>query len=454
MTDALLRTVSSYDSPDLKSVVRELVGFDASIVEWLGQADPSRLVVVKPNWVQESRQDRPDVWEPVITHPSLILAIVEILADLMKGAGTICLCDAVHTYGDFAAITGRGNLLGHLEEVRTGFPSLRIEVVDLRREVWIVREEVVVERRPNLPDARGYVKVDLGSGSLFEGYPGEGRYYGADYDHACVNQHHGLGRHEYLLAGSPMKCDLLVNVPKLKTHKKTGITGALKNLVGINGDKNWLPHFVQGTPRQGGDEFSDSSMKFRLERRLKKIGQRAALKIPFLGAWAYRKSRNIGKHVLGDSSSTVRGGNWEGNDTCWRMALDLNRALLFADADGRMGERRNSLRYLAIMDGIVGGEGNGPLCPDPVPSNVLIAGSNPAIVDAVAAQTMGFEPARLPIVSQAFARHRWPIADMSPNEVRVSDERAGKDIALSDVAPAVLQGFRPHFGWPSLRRST
>lgn len=70
MPNARLRTVSGYDSPNLKSVVRELSGFAPSIIECLGQADPRRLVLVKPNWIQESHQEQPEVWEPVITHPS------------------------------------------------------------------------------------------------------------------------------------------------------------------------------------------------------------------------------------------------------------------------------------------------------------------------------------------------------------------------------------------------
>ena len=44
------------------------------------------------------------------------------------------------------------------------------------------REEVVVDRRANEEDPRGYVRLDLGRDSLFYGFAGEGRYYGADYD--------------------------------------------------------------------------------------------------------------------------------------------------------------------------------------------------------------------------------------------------------------------------------
>ena len=37
-------------------------------------------------------------------------------------------------------------------------------------------------------------------------------------------------------------------MPKLKTHKKCGVTISLKNLVGLNTNKNLLPHHSLGTP--------------------------------------------------------------------------------------------------------------------------------------------------------------------------------------------------------------
>ena len=52
----------------------------------------------------------------------------------------------------------------------------------------------------------------------------------------------------------------------------------------------------------------------------------------------------------------------------------------------------------------------GPSIPEPVFSNVLIAGNNPAEVDAVAARVMGFDIERLPIVHRAFDDHVLPIA--------------------------------------------
>ena len=59
-------------------------------------------------------------------------------------------------------------------------------------------------------------------------------------------------------------------------------------------------------------------------------------------------------------------GDWYGNDTVWRMALDLNRVLFFADRNGVLQERPQR-RYFSVIDGIVAGEGEGPLLPTPKP---------------------------------------------------------------------------------------
>ena len=52
-----------------------------------------------------------------------------------------------------------------------------------------------------------------------------------------------------------LAADLIVNLPKMKTHQKAGVTGALKNLVGCNGEKAFLVHYLKGRPCDGGDEF-------------------------------------------------------------------------------------------------------------------------------------------------------------------------------------------------------
>jgi uncharacterized protein (DUF362 family) len=443
--------VASYEDGDgIRAFVRDTLTRLPAVQAVLHNGPAQPLVVVKPNWVQQAHETRPEVWEPVITHPAVVLAVVEELAALLADRGCIALCDSPHTYANFDAILSRGGLCDGLQAIRAAHPGVRIETIDLRRETWIARDGVVLERRPNPPDPRGYAALNLGRNSLFHGQAGEGRYYGADYDSAVVNEHHRGETQEYLLAGTPMQCDLFVNVPKLKTHKKTGLTCSLKNLVGITGDKNWLPHHTEGGPRAGGDEFPEESLAHALERVLKRFGRRMALSLPGIGPWLFHRMRQAGKQVLGDSETVVRNGNWCGNDTCWRMALDLNRALLFGNADGTWRDARRAKAYLTVVDGIIGGEGNGPLCPDPVLSGVLLGGDNPAQVDAVACKLMGFEPHAVPLVREAFAAHRWPLADAPLDTITVWDGRVGEERSLADVDIAVPGGFRPHFGWTVL----
>jgi hypothetical protein len=159
--------------------------------------------------------------------------------------------------------------------------------------------------------------------------------------------------------------------------------------------------------------------------------------------------RSAGTRVLGDSQTTIRNGNWFGNDTCWRMVLDLNRALLYGNPDGSWRES-GSKPYVGIVEGIVGGEGNGPLGPDPVESRVMLAGSDPAAIDLVACRLMGFEPRAVPLIERAFDSHRWRIAANGLDEVMVMDRAAGEVVPSHEPRATTPGGFQPHFGWASL----
>jgi uncharacterized protein (DUF362 family) len=444
-----IQPVKSYEEKEnISSFVHEILESYWESVGWdISDSNSPKLVVVKPNWIQESHEYLPGVWQPVITHPDIVISVVQVLAELMRRQGIICVCDAPITYANFAKITTLGDFRKKFDELKKRYPALNFELLDLRREIWTLKEGVIVDRRPNSEDPRGYVCLNLSKDSHFWGYRGEGRYYGADYDRSQVRRHHLRDKQEYLLSGTAIKCDLFVNLPKLKTHSKAGITCSLKNLVGINGDKNWLPHYTEGSPKTGGDEFPKRGLTTMFEQMSKKVGQSTLYKMPILGAWGYRKARTIGKGVFGESNTTIRNGNWCGNDTCWRMALDINRALLYGNPDGTWRDSEYPKQYLTIVDGIIGGEGNGPLCPDDVQSKVLIAGGNPATVDAVACRLMGFDSKSLPILREAFAQHRLPIADHNMEEITVVDERVGRIVPLKEVTPAVTGGFKPHFGW-------
>ena len=60
--------------------------------------------------------------------------------------------------------------------------------------------------------------------------------------------------------------------------------------------------------------------------------------------------------------------------------------------------------HFAIVDGIVGMEGDGPIMGDPVQANVMVMGSNLAAVDASCARIMGINPYKVPHLRFASGR--------------------------------------------------
>jgi hypothetical protein len=105
------------------------------------------------------------------------------------------------------------------------------------------------------------------------------------------------------------------------------------------------------------------------------------------------------------------------NDTIWRSMADLNRILLYADAEGVLHPERQR-RYLAIVDGIVAAE-ESQYHPRPYPLSTVVVGSDPVTVDAVTARCMGFDSRRLKSVTKAAARADFSLGPAHPSQVKV-----------------------------------
>jgi len=408
---------------------------------------PGETILLKPNLIKEYHPRDPEGWRYVLTHGSVVRAVADYVFKALEGRGTIIIADAPQTDSSFGAIV---RLLG-LDRVRDFYCSqgLNVELVDFRSEEWRTRDSVVVARRKLPGDPRGVVAIDLGGQSAFQGHHGAGRYYGADYDEAEVNAHHTSGRHEYLLAGSAIRADVLFNLPKLKTHKKAGITVALKNLVGITADKNWLPHHTEGSPEDGGDEYPYPRLKHRSERFLVARVRRLADRWPRVGTSVHLFARRLGRWVYGDTEEVIRSGNWWGNDTVWRMCLDLNVALAYGNPDGTLRDpvAANRKRHYVLVDGIIAGQGRGPMNPDPVPAGIVIFGTNPPSVDAACAYLMGFDPEKIPVVREAFRVRPYALAEWHWRSVRLVSDCPEWSGPLHEIPDASTFRFEPHFGW-------
>jgi uncharacterized protein (DUF362 family) len=159
---------------------------------------------------------------------------------------------------------------------------------------------------------------------------------------------------ELYLPKTALGVDVLVSMPKLKTHHWAGVTLSLKNMFGI------VPGSCYGWP----------------------------------------------KNVL----------HWAGID---RAILDINAA---ARPD------------FAIVDGIVGMEGNGPIQGTPKASEVLVFGNDPVAVDSTCCRIMGLVPERVKYLAGAGTM----LGHLKVDKI----QQLGESIASAKRPFAVLPAFQ------------
>jgi uncharacterized protein (DUF362 family) len=428
-----------------------VLGFDAEhygTAEWnpLGHlVSPGQTVLLKPNWVRNFHELGMPC-KSLTTHGSVIRAVLDYVAIALERRGRVIIADSPQNdavFGELLALTG----IPELKTLYTAHTEIALDVYDLRIE-YVHKVDGVLVRHDTLPgDPLGYATVDLGRDSMFEPVSRKSQMFrGAEYSLSEMQRHHQPGRHEYPLCKTILLADTLINLPKLKTHKKAGVTLSLKNMIGINGNKNWLPHHTEGVPEAGGDQFNTNEAKNRVEHR---VLQTFKEWFPVLGPLRRHVAaplKALGRTMFGDTNvDRVRSGNWWGNDTIWRTCIDLKRILLYADKDGRMCDTMQR-RYFSLIDGIIGGEGNGPLAPDDREIGLLIASLNPVVADAVGTRLMGFDYRLVPIICRAFEEMRWPLTHAAHGEIECVSNLDDWRGALESIR-ADCFNFAPHFGW-------
>lgn len=408
--------------------------------------EPGQTVLLKPNFIRDFHDTRGDEIESLVTHGSVIRAVLDYVMIALRDQGRVVIADAPQSETVFERIADRNGLRA-IQDVFQQNTTVGVEIVDLRPEYTEKVNGVIVGHRPLPGDPAGYRVVNLGSHSQFsEINHMNARLYGSEYDRGELAAHHHGDVHEYLISQTALDADVFINLPKMKTHKKVGVTLNLKGLVGINGNKNWLPHHREGVPADGGDQFDSSGLSQRLEHAVVSAFKKRFPRLGPLRRWVGGPLKRMGTAIFGDTrTNRVRSGNWYGNDTTWRMVLDLNRALVYADRGGQM-QRTAQRRAFSIVDGIIAGEGNGPTGCDPLSVGLVVAGCDPLSVDLVCTRVMGLDYTKVPTLANALKDHQYALAFVGHDEIQCSSnvqEWAGR---LCDfVGPGLA--FRPHFGW-------
>jgi uncharacterized protein (DUF362 family) len=394
-------------------------------------------VLIKPNWVYHVNRSGRGL-NCLVTDTSVIEAILRYV--LKARPRSIVVGDAPVQGCDFDALRAESGIDEMVRKLETQ-PST-ISVMDLRRTV-LPGGKIGNSAIENCRPLEEYILFDLADSSELEPITRESSEFRVTmYNPHALARTHASGKHQYLVARDAVESDVVINVPKLKTHKKACITGALKNVVGINGHKEYLPHHRKGGSNSGGDCYEGKSLlKGFVEKVYDAMNSSSE---PNLKRGLLQLSRVMMKVVSVMGLDGNLEGSWYGNDTVWRMALDLQRILYYGKKDGTLDDHIQR-KVITITDAIISGEGNGPLAPTPVPLGMLTLGMNTAAIDWVHAFLMGFDPHRIPLTREAFSPHRYPLASFTPTEIIV--EIDGKRLTVDDLIATHSQSFRPPDGW-------
>lgn len=309
---------------------------------------PGMTVFIKPNWVasrwRESCPHRDNLYS-VITHPTVIEAVADRVALALNGKGKIIIADNPSIDANFDELM---DFTG-IKKLENKY-NVDCKIMDLRPLVcenleYYGKKDKMTNQRGD-PD--GEICINLGKKSMLYGMDPE-QFRGVFDERSETVNSHTDDRQLYTYSKSLYNADVYISIPKMKTHQKVGATLNLKGLVGSITQKNQLVHWRVGTPETGGDEY------------------------PSLKAMEKSAKANV----------THRGA-WPGNDTIWRMVVDLYQGLLLKDR-----------KYFTIVDGIIAGEGQGPFCPSSKAANVLVAGDDLLSVDIATVRLMGLDPLKI-----------------------------------------------------------
>jgi uncharacterized protein (DUF362 family) len=349
----------------------------------------NKSILLKPNWVLHERRKTDEF--ALYTHPIIILALLEHILEnyspLKITIGDAPLQDCI--WDKLIKDDFKKEIIRLSEKYK-----IPIFIKDFRRVSLNFSRNKLIENKSPLSD---YLIFDVGKESALESITHVGtKFRVTNYDPARMKEAHDKGVHKYCITKDFFENDIIITLPKIKTHQKAGITGALKILVGINGDKDFLPHHRKGGDKMGGDCYPGKNpLKYMTENFLdflNKFRGKPLYETLRIGAFAFWKFILL-------TPTNYLGAAWYGNDTCWRMVSDLNTIAQFGSMDGKIQPQKQREVY-ALSDGIIGGQGNGPLNPEPLNLGVLMFSNDSSLNDLVISKIMRLNSAKIPILKE------------------------------------------------------
>lgn len=414
------------DHGKLEAVIRGLIDHRVP-----GSFFQGKKVLIKPNWVNHSKSASDEIC--LRTHDRFTLAVLKII--LEKSPAEVVIGDApIQGCRWDKMITA--DLLESVALLSRQF-KIPVRIIDFRRVTFDpARNNLLTERNP----ISDYVIFDLGRKSYLEPItlPGRSRFRVTNYNPDRFNESHKPGMHKYCITRELFDADIVLSLPKIKTHQKAGITAALKNIVGLNGDKDFLPHHRLGGAAIGGDCYPGRNPLRYLSELASDQANRNLGKFNY---WVWLRLSSLLWRLSFPTKVHDPAAAWYGNDTTWRMVMDLNQIVRYGKFDGTMSDAPRR-KVFSLCDGIIGGQGNGPLNPDPLPLGVVCLSDNPGITDICMATLMGFDFKKIPLLAAALVQSDLNDINMTINSgyCRIDDL---KQYSVKTVPPP---GWLDYFG--------
>ena len=349
-----------------------------------------KRILIKPNWVRHSKI-KEDEW-CLRTHDNFLLATLEYMLRLKPKE--VMIGDAPIQGCHWSKMV-TSELKNAIEKLSKKY-DIPVEIKDFRRVHFDRELNNAIEQKEPLED---YVIFDVGKKSYLEPITEKGKnnFRVTVYNPDRFKESHRPGVHKYCISKELFDADVVISLPKVKTHQKAGITAALKNIVGLNGDKDFLPHHRVGGTDFGGDCYpGGSKLRYWSELSLDNANRNK-------GKWLYsiwiKVTSLLWRLSLPKKVHSLAAG-WYGNDTTWRMVMDLNQIIYFGNKNGKLSDKRQRL-FFSLCDGIIGGQGDGPLKPEQLPLGVLSFTNTSSWNDLVLSQIMGMESEKIPLLVSA-----------------------------------------------------
>lgn len=349
----------------------------------------NKSVLLKPNWVRHELKENDYIC--LRTNDNILIYIIEILLSLSPSK--ILIADAPVQGCNWDKMISL-DFLTEIDNLSKKY-HIPIYIKDFRRTVEDIKTKNV---DINIQPPSDYIIFDLGNNSYLEPITTkDNRFRVTCYNPESMAKVHHKGMHKYCIANEIFDYDVIILIPKLKTHRMAGMTNALKLLIGINGDKGCLPHHRIGSLSQGGDNYPKKNVlrtlsAFLTDHANKRKDKWIRKPLIHMATMLWRMSN--------PDKTTLENAGWYGNDTIWRTVLDVNKIALYGDKNGIIHDNQQRTLF-SIMDGVIGGQGDGPLNPVPSPLGIIAISDNSYLMDVVAAKLYHLNDSRIPLIREA-----------------------------------------------------